>query len=151
MACFEFSFDKVSLDIARIACLLDIDAHREAARRLDARKRTDHKVAVRSRSASARGEYLVYLVSTGIFTDDGQPPLAEYTVADDTMPRFRPKAFIAQNGDAGAEVSNAQALWECNRRIGRGNVLSVTAMSWRDSDGVLYRPNTGGARCHNSR
>ncbi|MGF6790158.1 phage baseplate assembly protein [Paraburkholderia sp. 35.1] len=87
-------------------------------------------------------EYRVYLVGTGIFTDAGQQPLAEYTVADDTMPRFRPKAFIAQNGDAGADVSNAHALWECNRRIGRGNVVSITATSWRDSTGALYAPNT---------
>ncbi|MBC8726536.1 hypothetical protein F6X37_35020 [Paraburkholderia sp. 31.1] len=86
--------------------------------------------------------YRVYLVGTGIFTDAGQQPLAEYTVADDTMPRFRPKAFIAQNGDAGADVSNAHALWECNRRIGRGNVVTITATSWRDSGGALYAPNT---------
>jgi prophage tail gpP-like protein len=86
--------------------------------------------------------YRVYLVGTGITTDAGQQPLSEYTVNDDTMPRFRPKAFIAETGDAGASVSNAHALWECNRRIGRGNVVTVAASSWRDSDGMLYTPNT---------
>ncbi|CAG9248584.1 Mu-like prophage tail protein gpP [Burkholderia diffusa] len=87
-------------------------------------------------------EYRVYLVGTGIMTDIGQQPLAEYVVADDLTPRYRPKAFIAETGDAGASVSNAHALWECNRRIGRGNVITVTASSWRDSAGVLYTPNT---------
>ncbi len=87
-------------------------------------------------------EYRVFLVGTGIFTDAGQQPLAEYTVDDDLMPRFRPKAFIAQNGDAGAVVSNAHALWECNRRIGRGNIVTITTSSWRDSGGALYVPNT---------
>nr|WP_234480893.1 contractile injection system protein, VgrG/Pvc8 family [Paraburkholderia aspalathi] len=87
-------------------------------------------------------EYRVFLVGTGIFTDAGQQPFAEHVVPDSTMPRFRPKAFIAQNGDAGAVVSNAHALWECNRRIGRGNVVTVTTSSWRDSDGARYAPNT---------
>jgi prophage tail gpP-like protein len=87
-------------------------------------------------------EYRVYLTGTGIFTDAGQQPLSEYSVTDDTMPRFRPTAFIAQNGDAGADVSNAHALWECNRRIGRGNLFPITTSSWRDSDDPLYVPNT---------
>ncbi|MEX3690826.1 phage baseplate assembly protein [Paraburkholderia sp. BR14263] len=96
-------------------------------------------------------EYRVYLIGTGIFLESGQQPLAEYTVVDDLIramrrddgaSRYRPKAFIAQNGDAGAVVSNAHALWECNRRIGRGNVITVTTSSWRDSAGSLYTPNT---------
>ena len=56
--------------------------------------------------------------------------------------RFRPKAFIAQSGDPGATVSNAHAQWECNRRIGRGNLVAVTTDSWRDETGKLYTPNT---------
>jgi prophage tail gpP-like protein len=87
-------------------------------------------------------EYRVYLTGTGITNDIGQQPLTEYAVQDDTMPRFRPKAFIAETGDAGAAVSNAHALWECNRRFGRGNLLTVTVSSWRDAKGALYAPNT---------
>ncbi|WP_233872522.1 phage baseplate assembly protein [Paraburkholderia adhaesiva] len=87
-------------------------------------------------------EYRVYLVGTGLFTDAGQQPLDEYTVNDTTMPRYRPRAFIAETGDAGATVSNQHALWECNRRIGRGNVVTVTGSTWRDSAGALYMPNT---------
>jgi prophage tail gpP-like protein len=86
--------------------------------------------------------YRVYLVGTALFSDAGQQSLAEYTVNDTTMPRHRLKAFIAETGDAGETVSNGHALWECNRRIGRGNVVTVTASSWRDSAGVLYAPNT---------
>lgn len=87
-------------------------------------------------------EYRVYLIGTGIFNEIGQQPFTEYPINDPTMPRFRPKAFIAQNGDAGAVVSNAHARWGCNRRIGRGTVVTVTTSSWRDSDGALYVPNT---------
>ncbi|MEM5372837.1 contractile injection system protein, VgrG/Pvc8 family, partial [Paraburkholderia azotifigens] len=87
-------------------------------------------------------EYRVYPIGTGILNDIGMQPLAEYTVADDGVPRYRPKAFIAQTGDAGDTVSTAHALWECNRRIGRGNIVTVTASRWRDSAGVLYTPNT---------
>ncbi|WP_277187687.1 phage baseplate assembly protein [Caballeronia sp. BR00000012568055] len=104
---------------------------------------TNAERASYTRDMSQRfSEYRVYLVGTGLFTDAGQQPLAEYTVADDTMPRYRPKAFIAETGDAGASVSKAHALWECNRRIGRGNVVTVTASTWRDSAGTLYTPNT---------
>lgn len=87
-------------------------------------------------------EYRVYLVGTGLFTDAGQQPLAEYAVVDDMMPRYRPKALIAETGDAGASVAKAHALWECNRRIGRGNVVTVTTPGWRDGVGILYSPNT---------
>lgn len=87
-------------------------------------------------------EYRVYPVGTGLLNDIGQQPQTEYTVLDDTVPRYRPKAFVAQTGDAGFTVSNNHALWECNRRIGRGNVVTVTASGWRDSAGALYTPNT---------
>ncbi|WP_233863475.1 phage baseplate assembly protein [Paraburkholderia adhaesiva] len=87
-------------------------------------------------------EYRVYPVGTGILNDIGMQSLTEYIVNDTTVPRFRPKAFIAETGDAGDTVSKAHALWECNRRIGRGNVVAVTASSWRDSAGALYAPNT---------
>jgi hypothetical protein len=58
------------------------------------------------------------------------------------VPRYRTKAFIAETGDTGNTVSKAHALWECNRRIGRGNVIAVTVSSWRDSAGALYALNT---------
>lgn len=78
----------------------------------------------------------------GIFNDIGQQPQTEYTVSDDTVPRCRPKAFIAQTGDAGDTVSKNHALWECNRRIGRGNVVAVTASRWRGR--ALHAEHAGG-------
>jgi len=86
--------------------------------------------------------YRVYPISTALFTDAGQLPQAEFEVSDPMITRFRPKAFIAQSGDPGAAVSNAHAQWECNRRIGRGNVVAITTDSWRDDSGALYAPNT---------
>ena len=87
-------------------------------------------------------EYRVYLVGTASLLDAGAQPFSEYTVPDRLVPRYRPKAFIAETNDAGATVSNQHAQWECNRRIGRGNVVTVTVSSWRDSAGRLYAPNT---------
>lgn len=86
--------------------------------------------------------YRVYLVGSALLLDAAIQPLSEYTVTDPAVPRYRPKAFIAETNDAGATVSNQHAQWECNRRVGRGNVVTVTASSWRDSAGRLYAPNT---------
>jgi len=86
--------------------------------------------------------YRVYPIGTALFTDAGQLPQAEFEISDPMVTRFRPKAFIAQSGDPGAAVSNAHAQWECNRRIGRGNMLVITTDSWRDEGGELYAPNT---------
>ncbi|MFP4891220.1 phage baseplate assembly protein [Paraburkholderia sp. EG304] len=87
-------------------------------------------------------EYRVFGVGSAALQDAGVQPYIEQTYLDDTMPRFRPKAFIAETNDAGAQVSKQHALWECNRRIGRGNIVTVTTSSWRDSAGQLYAPNT---------
>ncbi|MFP4895827.1 phage baseplate assembly protein [Paraburkholderia sp. EG304] len=87
-------------------------------------------------------EYRVYLVGVSSTKDAGNQSFIEYTVNDTMMPRYRPKAFIAETNDAGATVSNQHALWECNRRIGRGNIVTVTTSSWRDNVGTLYAPNT---------
>ncbi|WP_036018275.1 phage baseplate assembly protein [Paraburkholderia mimosarum] len=86
--------------------------------------------------------YRVYLVGAASMQDAGVQQFIEYTVNDTTMPRYRPKAFIAETNDAGATVSNQHAIWECNRRLGRGNIVTVTTSSWRDSEGQLYTPNT---------
>ena len=86
--------------------------------------------------------YRVFPIGTALFADSGQLPLAEFEVSDPLVTRFRPKAFIALSGDPGATVSNAHAQWECNRRVGRGNLVAVTTDSWRDEAGKLYTPNT---------
>ncbi|PRY04401.1 hypothetical protein [Paraburkholderia sp. BL25I1N1] len=62
-------------------------------------------------------EYRVYLTGTGITNDISQRPLAEYAIPDPTVPRFRPKAIIAETGAAGATVSNAHAQWECSGAV----------------------------------
>jgi prophage tail gpP-like protein len=103
------------------------------------------EIASYVRDVSQRySDYRVYPIGTGITQDIGQLPLAEFVVQDTRMQalRFRPVAFIAQNGDAGETVSKAHALWECNRRYGRGNKVTLTTSSWRDSAGALYMPNT---------
>ncbi|WP_233854178.1 phage baseplate assembly protein [Paraburkholderia sp. HD33-4] len=87
-------------------------------------------------------QYRVYPVGTGIMNDIGSQGLIEYAVNDSLVSRFRLKSFVAETGDADDTVSKAHALWECNRRIGHGNVITITTSSWRDAAGTLYAPNT---------
>jgi len=86
--------------------------------------------------------YLVYPIGQALFTDAGQLPMAEFVYTNPLVTRNRFKAFIQQSSDVGANISNAHAVWECNRRIARGNVISLTTDSWVDSSGNLYKPNT---------
>lgn len=87
-------------------------------------------------------EYRVYPVGNAILTDVGQLPFSEFTYKNELVKRTRVKSFIQMNNDPGAETSNRHAVWECNRRIGRGNVIALTTDSWVDSNGQLYKPNT---------
>ncbi|CAJ0781889.1 phage baseplate assembly protein [Ralstonia chuxiongensis] len=87
-------------------------------------------------------EYRIYPIGNGIANEIGQIPMEEFVYVDSEINRFRPLAMVSIYGDAGYEVSKARAMWELNRRYGRGNALTVTTDSWRDAEGALYAPNT---------
>jgi prophage tail gpP-like protein len=64
-------------------------------------------------------------------------------VADGGVPRFRYRAIVSEHVIGGAIVAEQRAKWEMARRLGRSFQVRVTTDTWRDSDGVLWTPNTG--------
>jgi len=64
------------------------------------------------------------------------------TYKDGGVPRFRQKYIELLSNSVGIALTKAQAMWEMNRRIGRSQVVRVTADSWRDQGGTLWTPNT---------
>lgn len=87
-------------------------------------------------------EYLVTRMAMDVLTDIGDGGNLVATVDNPNISRHRRRVIVAEGGDAGAQVAQQRATWECNRRFGRSAVLRLTTDSWRDSAGQLYRPNT---------
>lgn len=87
-------------------------------------------------------EYQVVRMAMDVLQDAGDAGNLVATVTNPNINRHRRRVIVAEGGDAGAEVAQQRAAWECNRRFGRSAVLRLTTDSWRDSAGQLYRPNT---------
>lgn len=87
-------------------------------------------------------EYQVVRTAMDVLQDLGDGGNVVATVTNPNIKRHRRRVIVAEGGDAGAGVAQQRAAWECNRRFGRSAVLRLTTDSWRDSAGMLYRPNT---------
>jgi prophage tail gpP-like protein len=87
-------------------------------------------------------DYTVVYPGNQVLGDVGASPLTTYTYKDSGVPRYRQKYIELLSNSVMTELSQQQAMWEMNRRIGRSQVVRVTADSWRDSDGTLWTPNT---------
>ena len=87
-------------------------------------------------------EYQVVRIAMDVLQDLGDAGNLVATVTNPNINRHRRRVIVAEGGDAGAQVAQQRAAWECNRRFGRSAVLRLTTDSWRDSAGMLYRPNT---------
>jgi prophage tail gpP-like protein len=95
-------------------------------------------------------KYLCEFSSTVAFSDNLQEnsgqnnsanQLAE--VDDTTVQRNRKKYIILESGDYSPfPVTQARALWEKNRRLGKAWEVVIKTDSWRDSAGKLWQPNT---------
>jgi len=64
------------------------------------------------------------------------------SVKDQTVPRFRYRAIVAESVFGGQDVAAQRAQWEMARRYGRSFQVRLTTDSWRDSAGALWTPNT---------
>ncbi|WP_408495700.1 phage baseplate assembly protein [Paraburkholderia xenovorans] len=62
--------------------------------------------------------------------------------SDSTVPRFRYRVIVSENVTGGAIVAQQRVNWEMARNYGRSLQVRLTTDSWRDTDGVLYQPNT---------
>lgn len=87
-------------------------------------------------------EYQALLQSMEAISDAGDGGNLLATVTDPGVKRHRRMIIITEAGGGGQDVAKQRALWEAARRAGRSNVVSLTADSWRDSAGKLWKPNT---------
>lgn len=87
-------------------------------------------------------DYTVVYPGNQLLGDIGDSPLTTYTYKDSGVPRYRQKYIELLSNSVMTQLSQQQAMWEMNRRIGRSQIVRVTADSWRDSGGTLWTPNT---------
>ena len=88
-------------------------------------------------------EYLAYIQSVEVLDDTGTGGDLLATVLDVNVKRHRRRVMISEtSGTVGVQIAQQRAAWECARRVGRSQVVSISTDSWRDVDGVLYAPNT---------
>lgn len=86
--------------------------------------------------------YVAFKVAVDLLSDLGENGNLTYTENDPNVIRPREMVIIAEAGDAGQEVVQRRARWECARRAGRARVVRVVVDSWRDKAGALWTPNT---------
>ncbi len=60
---------------------------------------------------------------------------------DKGITRYRPLIVMANVVDANLEIYRTRAQWEATVRMGRAWRHIITVQGWRDSAGVLWRPN----------
>ena len=87
-------------------------------------------------------EYMVVRMAMDVLHDLGDSGNLVETVMNPNIKRHRRRIIVAEGGDPGSEIAKQRAQWECSRRFGRAAQLRLTTDGWRDSDGVLYTPNT---------
>lgn len=93
--------------------------------------------------AQRYSEYTCSLLSVDtsplIIDDDG---LYYFTAKDPNIKRHRRLVSVAEGVMGGKELAEKRAVWDMNRRAGRGRQVRVTVDSWRDGKGKLWEPNT---------
>jgi len=64
------------------------------------------------------------------------------TVKDPNVRRNRKRYIICEAVQGGIDLAQRRAVWEAQRRAGRGSIAQITCDSWRDGNGALWTPNT---------
>lgn len=83
---------------------------------------------------------LLNMDTSGLFQySDG---LFYFATKDPFVGRHRQLVIVAEGVAGGLELAKTRALWEAQRRAGRGRAVNLTVDSWRDRSGALWRPNT---------
>ena len=99
----------------------------------------DITYAMDQRFSEYEGHFLTSMV---MGTDMGiNAPLVGKVVKDEGVPRLRKRYVISEQTGLSLDLPYQRALWECNRRKGRSQMLSVTCDSWRDINGKLWDLN----------
>jgi len=80
----------------------------------------------------------IYNLESGI----AMSPQNNWSVQPDAqVNRFRPFAFVVEQGAGGADYAEKRVVFEAARRLGRSQAVMLTVDSWRDSAGKLWTPN----------
>ena len=87
-------------------------------------------------------QYTVVIQATATLGDQPKNGDSKSTVFDPGVIRNRKKIIVAEGGYQGKEITEKRAIWERNRREGRGYQIEVVTDTWRDSAGKLWTPNT---------
>ena len=101
------------------------------------------QAAAVTRSVAERFQtYLCSLTSVMQLSDLGPQDPFFGRQSDPNVRRNRKLYLVAEQVEGAQQLVQRRAAWEMNRRYGRGNMVTVTADSWRDAAGQLWTPNT---------
>lgn len=103
-------------------------------------------VQAASRLRSVAGRYSQYRCSTvgvntsPVLTDNDSLYVGK--VDDPNITRHRRLVSVIEGVPGSQDLAKRRAVWDMNRRAGRGLQVRVTVDSWRDGKGKLWTPNT---------
>lgn len=87
-------------------------------------------------------EYIVVTQSVDTFSDVGSTGYLNASIKDLGVTRWRRKYIVSEAEGSDLKMAYRRADWEYRRRAGRSAQLHVVTDSWRDSNGLLWEPNT---------
>ncbi len=87
-------------------------------------------------------KYLVFKMGIDVLGDVGEGGNLSFTATDPNVPRHRLTGLVMEASEGGLDITEKRAVWECARRIARGNQATIICDSWRDGAGALWAPNT---------
>jgi prophage tail gpP-like protein len=102
-------------------------------------------VLAASVTRSIAERYQSYFCSlTSVFNplDIGGPSQFFGQQTDPNVTRPRTLFLVAEQVQGSVALVQRKAVWEMNRRYGRGNAVNVVVDSWDDAGGTLWTPNT---------
>jgi prophage tail gpP-like protein len=85
--------------------------------------------------------YCVVWTAVNTYSDLGNAGYQRYVVADQRVPRYRPKIIVSEQIVPDFDFGKKRGDWERARRFGRSSSVSLSCDSWRDSKGNLWTPN----------
>ena len=87
-------------------------------------------------------DYRIMWLSLDTLRDAGNGGNLIHEIKDSNVPRHRLRYLVSDGALPTAEAAVQRIEWEAVRRYGRSMALHLKTDSWRDSEGVLYEPNT---------
>lgn len=88
-------------------------------------------------------EYEGHMLSSYAFSDQAGLDATKVgdVVKDEGVPRFRRRYILSEQSLNSNFLAHDRAQWECNRRKGRSQAVTLTCDGWRDAAGKLWAIN----------